>query len=60
MWELLSIFMLVDSGKLLAISDSKVRLALPSSWFGWLLKLGVPAGLGALAHRLVQWFVAGH
>lgn len=47
-----------DSGALVAIA--RVAEKVPSSWVGWLLKLGVPAGLGAGALRFAQWLVTGH
>ncbi len=48
------------SGSALAIRDGKVRLAVPASWAGALLKYLLSAGLGGALIRLAQWFTHGH
>lgn len=49
-----------DSGGAVAIRDGKLKLALPASWAGVVFKLGMSAGVGGLALRIIQWLTTGH
>lgn len=49
-----------DSDKFVTVTDGKVKLALPGSWVGALLKFALSAGAGGLVLRFVQWLATGH
>ncbi len=42
------------------VAFAKLAEKVPTPWVAWLLKLSLPAGIGAALMRALQWLASGH